>query len=63
MVKVDAVRALARDAMHDFGARVVSPPNNSPTTGGSYETVAEGISGWVIRPPIEDDKTEACNCP
>jgi hypothetical protein len=34
-----------RDAIHDFGAHVVAPPNNSPTTGGSYGTVAEGVSG------------------
>jgi hypothetical protein len=35
-----------RDAIHDFGAHVVAPPTTVPQLGGSYGTVAEGVSGW-----------------
>ena len=52
-----------RDAIRDFGAHEVAPPNNSPTTGGSYGTVAEGVSGQVIRVSINRDKAKECNCP
>ena len=35
-----------RDAIHDFGAHVVAPPPTTvPQLGGSYGTVAEGVSG------------------
>ena len=53
-----------RDAIHDFGAHVVAPPNNSPTTGRQPRDRCQGrIGPWVIHTPIKADKIEACNCP
>src|ERR1700722_882968 len=53
-----------RDAIHDFGAHVVAPPNNSPTTGRQLRDRCQGrIGPWVIHTPIKGDKIEACNCP